>query len=104
MANNAEMKFINMGPELAKAQILGLGEARPAPLTHTFFVPSGETTDLMRRLRSDGFAATEDDSSPRVVAVRGEPISVSHLKSLVREMCDIADKFAAEYDGWKIDN
>ena len=103
MANNAEITFINMGPELARAQSSGYGETLPAPLRHTFFVVSGETVDLLRRLRSDGFVASEAYGSPQIFAVRSEPISINHLKSLVREMCDLADKFAAEYDGWKID-
>lgn len=104
MANNAEIQFINMAPELAKAQRLGFSGTHPAPLRHRFFSPGGGAIDLLRRLRSEGFDVVEDDESPTIFASRSEPVDVRHLKSLVRDMCELADKHAADYDGWKIAN
>ena len=102
-SNNFEIKVINMGPELARAEHLGFSATSPAKVCHSFFVPSGELVDLERRLRDEGFEVSESDVSPKVQAVREEPITFAHMRTLVRDMCDLADKFAAEYDGWKID-
>jgi hypothetical protein len=102
-SNNFEIHVINMGPELARAEHLGFSASSPAKVCHSFFVPSGELADLNRRLRDEGFLVAESDTSPAVMAARDEPITFAHMRTVVRDMCDLADKFAAEYDGWKID-
>ena len=104
MANNAELKFVSLGPELAKAQASFRATGKAVSLEHFFFVPSGQITDLLRRLRAEGFTAREDESSPGVIAKRAEIVELEQVRRLTREMCDLADKFAADYDGWKIEN
>ena len=104
MSNNPELLFVSLGPELAKAQAAFRATGKAVSLEHVFFVPSGETTDLLRRLRAEGFVTREDDSSPRVIAKRAEAAELEQIRRLTRDMCDLADKFAADYDGWKIEN
>ena len=103
MTQNRELAVIAMAKELGRAVALGLDVSVPHPIRYRFF-SVGETSDLARRLRSEGFDVYEPDDEPAVEARRSELLNYGSLETSVRGMCELAEKYAAEYDGLSLEN
>ena len=101
MANDAEIRWIAAAQDIGRALHAGADPSRDHEITHRFYAQA-EDVELRKALEARGVCVSEREDSPGFEARRNDRLSPSALKPVVEELCRLADKYSAEYDGCEI--
>ena len=66
---------------------------------HYFY--EGDVEGLSKALSEDGFEVRPTATEPGVVAEKHDVTDRAWSESEMKKMCDLANRFGAEYDGWE---
>ena len=66
---------------------------------HYFY--DGDAEGLSRALAEDGFEVRPTATEPGVVAEKHDVTDRAWSESEMKKLCDLANRFGAEYDGWE---
>ena len=66
---------------------------------HYFY--DGDVNGLKEVLGNDGYVVSSTQASPGVIAEIFAVTDRSWSESEMKKMCDLANRFGAEYDGWE---
>jgi hypothetical protein len=66
---------------------------------HYFY--DGDINGLKEALGNDGYVVSSTQTSPGVIAEIFAVTDRDWSESEMKKMCDLADRFGAEYDGWE---
>jgi len=66
---------------------------------HYFY--DGDVDGLKEALGSDGYVVSSTATSPGVIAENFAVTDRNWSESEMKKMCELADRFGAEYDGWE---
>ena len=61
----------------------------------------GDAEGLSRALAEDGFEVRPTATEPGVVAEKHDVTDRAWSESEMKKLCDLANRFGAEYDGWE---
>ena len=83
------------------AQLLGQGEdlSDGRHVIHYFY--DGDVEGLSRALSEQGFVTRPTATSPGVIAENFAVTDRAWSETEMQRMCDLANRFGAEYDGWE---
>ena len=101
MSNSPDIAFVKTAEKIGQIKAQGVDFTRQHEVTHQFF-SFHENREFRKALEELGFKVSERDESPGLEARRPEHLSVAALRSTVEQLCRIADRYAAEYDGWDL--
>jgi len=66
---------------------------------HYFY--DGDVDGLREALAGQGYVVSPTNTSPGVIAENFAVTDRDWSESEMKKMCDLADRFGAEYDGWE---
>lgn len=68
-------------------------------VVHYFY--DGDTEGLSKALSDDGYEVRPTATSPGIVAETHAITDRAWSESEMKKLCDLANRFGAEYDGWE---
>ena len=83
------------------AQLTGHGEdlSDGRHVIHYFY--DGDVNGLKEVLGNDGYVVSSTNTAPGVIAENFAVTDRAWSESEMKKMCELADRFGAEYDGWE---
>ena len=66
---------------------------------HYFY--DGDVDGLSKALEEQGYAVQPTATSPGVIAENHAATDQQWSENTMKQMCDLANRFGAEYDGWE---
>jgi len=100
MADNDWQKQVAMNEQVL-AQLAGAGEdlSDGRHVIHYFY--DGDVESLSAALSEGGYSVRPTATSPGVIAENLAVTDRAWSESEMKRMCDFANRFGAEYDGWE---
>ena len=100
MAENDWQKQVLMNEPIFAA-LEGAGEdlSDPRHVIHYFY--DGDVDGLSAALKEQGFEIRPTATSPGVIAETHAATSREWSEAEMQRMCELANRFGAEYDGWE---
>jgi hypothetical protein len=100
MANNDWQSQVLMN-ETVFATLTASGEdlSDGRHVIHYFY--HGDVDGLKSALGDDGYEVSSTNTSPGVIAENFAVTDRNWSESEMKKMCDLANRFGAEYDGWE---
>ena len=100
MAENDWQQQVTMNEQVF-AQLTGAGEdlSDGRHVIHYFY--DGDVDGLSNALAEHGFSVRPTATSPGVIAENFAVTDREWSEAEMKRMCDLANRFGAEYDGWE---
>src|SRR5688572_5729326 len=100
MADNDWQKQVAMNePIFAVFEENGEDLSDERHVIHYFY--DGDADGLSKALAEDGFEVRPTATEPGVVAEKHDVTDRAWSESEMKKLCDLANRFGAEYDGWE---
>ena len=97
--NNWEQQVLMNEPVFAALEGAGEDLSDERHVIHYFY--EGDVDGLSAALAAEGFEVRPTATSPGVIAENHAVTDREWSKTAMQRMCELANKFGAEYDGWE---
>lgn len=97
--NDWQQQVLMNGPVFAALTSQGEDLSDERHVVHYFY--DGDVDGLSRALEAEGFTVRPTATSPGVIAENYAVTDHQWSEATMKQLCDLANQFDAEYDGWE---